>query len=45
MSQYDYTLTVHGGDHNALQSALVHYQLFCEAWWRMGTHTRSPLIV
>ena len=31
MTQYSYTLKVHGGDHDALQAALVHYQMLCEA--------------
>jgi hypothetical protein len=30
MTQYSYTLNVHGGDHDALQAALVHYQQLCE---------------
>ena len=29
--QYGYVLNVHGGDHDALQAALVHYQMLCEA--------------
>ena len=28
--QYGYVLNVHGGDHAALQAALVHYQMLCE---------------
>lgn len=30
MTQYAYVLHVHGGDHDALQAALVHYQQICE---------------
>jgi hypothetical protein len=37
--QYGYTLNVHGGDHDALQAALVHYQQFCELMVAHG-HTR-----
>ena len=39
MTQYCYTLTVHGGDHDALQAALVHYQQLCEVMVANG-HTR-----
>ena len=31
MTEYAYTLTINGGDHDALQAALVQYQMLCEA--------------
>jgi hypothetical protein len=39
MTQYCYTLTINGGDHDALQAALVHYQQICEVMVANG-HTR-----
>ena len=39
MTQYCYTLNVHGGDHDALQAALGHYQQLCEVMVAHG-HSR-----
>ena len=39
MTQYAYTLTINGADHDVLQAALVHYQQICEVMVANG-HTR-----
>jgi hypothetical protein len=36
MTQNAYTMIVHGGDHDAMQAALVHYQQLCKAMMENG---------